>query len=63
MNLLEREGEGEENMWSAIELARIHSLYKWLLKRGDTCYGFRTKDGILKEIARLSYTPVAISAL
>ena len=35
----------------------------WVLKREDTCCDFRTKDGLLKEIATLLYTLVAISIL
>ena len=36
---------------------------RWLLKRKDTCSGFKTKDGLLKEIATLLYTLIAILIL
>ena len=59
--------EGEEDVWSAIELVGIHSLCihcaRWLSKRGDICCGFRTIGGLIKEIATVSYILVAIPIL
>ena len=62
-DLLEREREGKENLWSAIELAQIHSQCYMAFERRDTCYGFTTKDGLLNEIAKLFYTPTTILVL